>query len=75
MGDFNLTLFPQSAIRFRLGYARNNNAGRLDTTLEAPIRTIMTEYDQWRSDRYQFGVDIRLMERTTHQLRPVLRTR
>jgi hypothetical protein len=65
MGDFNLTLFPQSAIRFRLGYARNNNAGRLDTTLEAPIRTLMTEYDQSRSDRYQFGVDIRLMERTT----------
>ena len=27
MGDFNLTLFPQSAIRFRLGYARNNNTG------------------------------------------------
>src|SRR5271166_1142735 len=44
MGDFNLTLFPQSAIRVRLGYARNNNAGRLDTTLEAPIRTLMTEY-------------------------------
>ena len=65
MGDFNLTLFPQSAIRFRLGYARNNNTGRLDSTLEAPIRTLMTEYDQSRSDRYQFGVDIRLMERTT----------
>jgi hypothetical protein len=65
MGDFNLTLFPQSAIRFRLGYARNNNAGRLDTTLENPIRTLMTEYDQSRSDRYQFGVDIRLLERTT----------
>ncbi len=65
MGDFNLTLFPQSAIRFRLGYARNNNAGTLDTTLEGPIRTLMTEYDQSRSDRYQFGVDIRVMERTT----------
>ena len=25
MGDFNLTLFPQSAIRIRLGYARNVN--------------------------------------------------
>ena len=65
MGDFNLTLLPQSAIRFRLGYARNNNTGRLDTTIEAPIRSIMTEYDQSRSDRYQFGVDIRPMERTT----------
>jgi hypothetical protein len=65
MGDFNLTLLPQSAIRFRLGFARNNSAGTLDTTLESPIRTLMTEYDQSRSDRYQFGVDIRLMERTT----------
>ena len=65
MGDFNLTLFPQSAIRFRLGFARNNSAGTLDTTLESPIRTLMTEYDQSRSDRYQFGVDIRLIDRTT----------
>jgi len=65
MGDFNLTLFPQSAIRVRLGYARSNNAGTLDTTLEGPIRTLMTEYDQSRSDRYQFGVDIKVIERTT----------
>ncbi len=65
MGDFNLTLLPQSAIRFRLGYARNNSAGTLDTTLESPIRTLMTEYDQSRSDRYQFGVEIRLIDRTT----------
>ncbi len=65
MGDFNVTLLPQSAVRFRVGYARNNNAGTLDTTLEGPIRTLMTEYDQSRSDRYQFGVDIRPFERTT----------
>jgi len=65
MGDFNLTLFPQSAIRIRLGYARNVNAGTLDTTMESPIRSIMTEYQQWRSDRYQFGIDFRVMKRTT----------
>jgi hypothetical protein len=65
MGDFNLTLFPQSSIRIRLGYARNNNAGRLDTTLEGPIRTLLTEYSQSRSDRYQFGIDFRVMKRTT----------
>jgi hypothetical protein len=65
MGDFNLTLFPQSAIRIRLGYSRNVNAGRLDTTLEGPIRTLMTEYSQSRSDRYQFGIDVRLATRTT----------
>jgi hypothetical protein len=64
MGDFNLTLFPQSAVRIRLGYARNVNAGRLDTTLESP-RTMITEYSQSRSDRYQFGVDFKVMKRTT----------
>src|SRR6266702_1562430 len=68
MGDFNLTLFPQSPIRIRLSYARNVNAGRLDTTLEAPIRTLMTEYSQSRSDRYQFGIDFRVMPRTTISL-------
>ncbi len=35
----------------------------------------MTEYDQWRSDRYQFGVDIRLMERTTLSFDQFYRTR
>jgi opacity protein-like surface antigen len=64
MGDFNLTLFPQSAIRFRLGYAHNNNAGTLDTTLESP-RTILTEYSRSNSDRYTFGVDVRPFKRTT----------
>jgi opacity protein-like surface antigen len=64
MGDFNLTLFPQSAIRFRLGYAHNNNAGTIDTTLESP-RTILTEYSQSNSDRYTFGVDVRPFKRTT----------
>jgi hypothetical protein len=65
MGDFNLTLFPQSPIRIRLGYARNDNQGRLDTTLEGPIQTLMSEYSHSRSDRYQFGIDLRVMKRTT----------
>jgi len=69
MGDFNLTLFPQSPVRIRLGYSRNVNAGRLDTTMEGTpsgsFRSLMTEYSQSRSDRYQFGIDIRLMPRTT----------
>ena len=65
MGDFNLTLFPQSPVRIRLGYARNVTAGTLNTTLESPIQTIITEYDQWRSDRYQFGIDFRVVKRTT----------
>lgn len=64
MGDFSLILFPQSKIRIRLGFARNDTQGTLDTTLES-YRTIITEYDRWRSDRYQFGIDFRLAKRTT----------
>ena len=65
MGDFSLTLLPESAVSFRLGFARNNTAGIIDTTLEAPIRSLIREDSQWRSDRYQFGVDIKLLPRTT----------
>jgi len=65
MGDFMLTLLPESKVSFRLGYARNATYGTIDSTLEAPIRTILTEDSQWRSDRYQFGVDLKLLPRTT----------
>jgi hypothetical protein len=64
MGDFNLTLFPQSRIRFRLGYTRNDTEGTLGTTYES-YRTLIAEHDRWRSDRYQFGVDFRVLRRTT----------
>ena len=65
MGDFNLTLFPQSVVRIRLGYARNVNQGTVDTTLESPIRSIISEYYHSLSDRYQIGVDFRVLKRTT----------
>jgi hypothetical protein len=65
MGDFLLTLWPESAISVRLGYARNATYGTIDTSLEAPIRTILTEDSQWKSDRYQFGVDLKALPRTT----------
>ncbi|MGB9103507.1 MAG: hypothetical protein WCC59_02005 [Terriglobales bacterium] len=65
MGDFTLTLLPESAISFRLGYARNNTSGTMDTTAGQPFVTILTEDSQWRSDRYQFGVDLKMLPRTT----------
>src|SRR5262249_17968585 len=65
MGDFTLTLLPDSAVSFRLGYARNDTHGRIDSSLEAPIRTTLTESAKWRSDRYEFGATLRLLPRTT----------
>ncbi len=65
MGDFSLTLLPESSVSVRLGYARNASYGLLSTTLEAPIRSLLAEDSQWRSDRYQFGVDFKVLPRTT----------
>lgn len=65
MGDFDLTLFPQSAIRIRLGFSRNNNAGLLDSTLHSSNEIDLTENSFSRSDRYTFGVDVRAFKRTT----------
>ncbi len=64
MGDFNLTLFPQSAIRVRLGFSRNDNKGTVDSSLE-DVNIDLTEQSHIRSDRWSFGVDVRPLARTT----------
>ncbi len=64
MGDFNLTLFPQSAIRVRLGFSRNNNKGTVNSSLE-DVTIDLTQQYQSRSDRWSFGVDARPLPRTT----------
>jgi opacity protein-like surface antigen len=65
MGDFNLTLFPQSAIRFRLGYSRNDNQGSVYSSLHESNEANLLNSLKTRSDRYQFGVDVRPFKRTT----------
>lgn len=65
MGDITLTLLPESVVSIRLGYARNATHGRFDTTLESPLRTVLSQNSQWRSDRYQVGVDVKVLPRTT----------
>lgn len=64
MGDFDLTLFPQSALRVRLGFARNDNNGTVDSSLE-DVNIDLTEQMQSRSDRWTFGFDVRPFARTT----------
>lgn len=65
MGDFTLTLLPESAISFRLGFTRNNTAGRIDTTAGQPFVTLLTEDSTWRSDRWSAGADVKVLPRTT----------
>jgi hypothetical protein len=68
MGDFALTLLPQSKVSVRLGYSRNASYGAIANTLEAPLRSILLEDSQWKSDRYNGGVDIKYLPRTTISL-------
>ena len=68
MGDFALTLMPDSKVSVRLGYARNASYGAIGNSLEAPLRTLLLEDSQWKSDRYQGGVDLKFLPRTTISL-------
>jgi hypothetical protein len=65
MGDFSLTLAPQSAVSLRLGYAINNNDGFFNTTAGQPFVTQLQNLTRWRSSRYQAGVDFKALPHTT----------
>jgi len=65
MGDFSLTLFPQSKVSFRLGYARTNNAGAIDSSLHESNEIDLVSQTRLRNDRYQAGVDFKPIDRTT----------
>ncbi|HEY7615792.1 MAG TPA: hypothetical protein VH744_03240, partial [Terriglobales bacterium] len=62
--DYNLTLFPQSAVRFRLAYTRNNAEGPSFTSFHEGTDVLL--FQNWRTllDGYQFGVDVKLLPRT-----------
>ena len=64
MGDFNLTLFPQSAIRFRLGYSRNDNQGACTST-PRHLRLWLRQRFPHALRPLQFGMDVRPFKRTT----------
>jgi len=64
MTDVNLTLLPQSRVRFRLGYSRNINEGPSVTTFHEG--TDVLAFQQWKTtlNSYSFGVDVRILPKT-----------
>jgi len=64
MGDFNLTIAPQSAIRLRLGYSRNVNEGPSYTTFHEGTELSLYQNFRDRQDQYRIGVDVRIAPRT-----------
>ncbi|HJT68633.1 MAG TPA: hypothetical protein VJ731_00460 [Terriglobales bacterium] len=65
MQDYDLTLFPLSKLRFRLGYSRNVNEGPGFTTLDGGTEPLLAQDFHYTTNSYRFGGDYRLTRKTT----------
>ncbi len=64
MYDYNLTLLPQSPVRFRLGYSRNDMEGPALSSLHVGTDTLLFQNTRTLLDAYQVGVDFKVLPRT-----------
>ena len=64
MSDFNLTLLPQSRVRFRLGYSRNISEGPSLTSFHEGTDVLL--FQPWKTtvNAYQVGVDFKVLPKT-----------
>jgi hypothetical protein len=65
MQDYDLTLFPESRLRFRLGYSSNINEGPGFTTLDGGTEPLLAENFHYTTNSYRMGVDYRIRPKTT----------
>jgi hypothetical protein len=65
MQDYDLTLFPQSRLRFRLGYSYNVNTGPAFATVEGGTEPLLTDNVRETTNAYRMGVDYRGISKTT----------
>ena len=65
MQDYDLTLLPQSRVRFRLGFSRNSNQGPANGTIEGGEEPLLTQALLYRTSSYRMGVDYRGIPKTT----------
>jgi len=65
MQDFDLSLRPESKLRFRLGYSRNVDEGPALTSLDGGTETILNQNYRVTTNTYHLGIDIRYLPKTT----------
>lgn len=65
MQDYDLTLLPQSRLRFRLGYSRVVNEGPGLTTLDGGTEPVLSAALRYTSNVYRAGLDYRVAPRTS----------
>ena len=72
MGDYNLTLLPQSKIRFRLGYSRNVNEGPSFSSLHQGTEALLLQNYEEHGKRLPPGRGFQVFAEDQYQLRPDL---
>src|SRR6202166_2132607 len=65
MQDYDLTLLPQSRLRFRVGYSYNVDSGPAFNTVEGGEEALTLENVRETTNAYRAGVDFRGISRTT----------
>jgi hypothetical protein len=65
MQDYNLTLLPQSRVRFRLGYSRNVDEGPALQSYDSGVLPQFTTAFRTTQNDYHVGIDFRLLPKTT----------
>jgi hypothetical protein len=65
MQDYDLTLLPNSAVQFRLGYSRNRDEGPGFFTTDGGTISDFNENYSYTTNAYRVGVDFKIFPRTT----------
>ena len=65
MQESDLTLLPQSRLRFRLGYSRNVNSGPAAQHTRGRVEPLLTENLNDVTNSYRMGADYRGLKKTT----------
>jgi hypothetical protein len=65
MQDYDLTLFPESRVRFRLGYSHDRDQGPGFFTTDSGTIPDAPENYNYTTNAYRAGVDFRIFPRTT----------
>jgi hypothetical protein len=65
MQDYDLTLLPQSTVRFRLGYSRNRDEGPSLFTTDSGTISAFNQANSYTTNSYRVGVDVHILPRTT----------
>lgn len=64
MYDYNLVLLPQSVVRLRLGYSRNNSEGPALSSIHEGTDALIFQNTRTLLDSYQAGIDLKILPRT-----------